>query len=378
MKLLPAIILALILNQTSAQESGRVDEINLKSAGVDLNILGDTTSKKVLVYLPPSYNDSDKSYPVVYFLTGYGSEVDLMFNKGLKINHYLDEASKSGKIEEMILVVATSKIRLNYQKMEKSPYTWGAFYEDSPVTGHWESFITKELVPFIDSNYRTIEKRESRVISGHSMGGSGALNVGLRNPELFAHIYSISSAVIGIQNLETSWMFESEKVIHKALDLIEEISTPNCGLSEYKNVLGNFIENDSLFNGNVILSFAYGSAYLGNSALQAPYFKYPFEKVNGKIVRNEETWREWQNKLTDFEPLLENYKKKNLVMENIIIEFGCNDKNKLTQGNQGLSTLLYAYGIPHEFRFYKGGHGALNERLRQFMFPYLSQHLSFN
>ena len=109
MKLLPAIILALILTQTSAQESGRVDEIYLKSPGVDLNMLGDTTSKKILVYLPPSYNDSDKSYPVVYFLTGYGSEVDLMFNKGLKINQYLDEASKSGKIEEMILVVATSK-----------------------------------------------------------------------------------------------------------------------------------------------------------------------------------------------------------------------------------------------------------------------------
>ena len=286
MKLLPAIILALILNHARAQDSGRVDEIYLKSPGVDLNMLGDTTSKKVLVYLPPSYNDSDKSYPVVYFLTGYGSEVDLMFNKGLKINQYLDEASKSGKIEEMILVVATSKIRLNYQKMEKSPYTWGAFYVDSPVTGHWESFITRELVPFIDSNYRTIEKRESRVISGHSMGGSGALNVGLRNPELFAHIYSISAGVIGIQDLETSWLFEGEEVRHKALDLIEELSTPNCGLSEYKNVLGNFIENDSLFNGNVILSFAYGSAYLGDSALQAPYFKYRFEKVNGEIVSN--------------------------------------------------------------------------------------------
>ena len=65
-------------------------------------------------------------------------------------------------------------------------------------------------------------------------------------------------------------------------------------------------------------------------------------------------------------------------MENIIIEFGSNDKNKLTQGNQSLSTLLYEYGIPHEFRYYNGGHGALDERLREFMFPYLSQHLNFN
>jgi len=49
MKLLPAIILALILNHARAQDSGRVDEIYLKSPGVDLNMLGDTTSKKVLV-----------------------------------------------------------------------------------------------------------------------------------------------------------------------------------------------------------------------------------------------------------------------------------------------------------------------------------------
>ena len=49
MKLLPAIILALILNHGRAQDSGRVDEIYLKSPGVDLNMLGDTTSKKVMV-----------------------------------------------------------------------------------------------------------------------------------------------------------------------------------------------------------------------------------------------------------------------------------------------------------------------------------------
>jgi len=377
MKLLPALILIVFLNHTKAQESGSIDEFYLKSPGVDINLLGDTTSKKVLVYLPPSYTYSDTRYPVVYFLTGYGSEVDLMFNKGLGINRFLDKASMSGRIKEMILVVTTSKIRLNYQQMEKSPYTWGAFYEDSPVTGNWESFITKELVPFIDSSYRTIDKRASRAISGHSMGGSGALCVGLRNPELFGNIYAISSAIIGINGLETSWMFESENVINKTLNLIQELSIPGCQLSDYKDVLRNFIENDSLFNGNVILSLAYGSAYLGSSELNPPYFKYPFEKADGKIVSKDKIWREWQNELTDYEPVIENYKKKNSVIENIIIEFGCDDKNRLTQGNQSLSTLLFNNGIPHEFRYYDGGHGALNERLRQSMFPYLSRHLSF-
>lgn len=58
---------------------------------------------------------------MVYFLTGYATEVDILFEKGLKLNNYLDEKSTQNEIKEMILVVATAKIRLNYDRFERSP-----------------------------------------------------------------------------------------------------------------------------------------------------------------------------------------------------------------------------------------------------------------
>ena len=370
-------IIVLNWGNSIAQKPDNVKEIYLKSSSVDLNILGDTTSKKVLIYLPPSYTDSIKKYPVVYFLTGYGTEVDIMFDNGLKLNKYLDNKTKSGEIKEMIMVVATSKIRLNYDRMVKSPYTWGVFYENSPITGNWEDFITKELIPYVDSNYRTISHKNARAISGHSMGGLGAISIGLKNPNLFGCVYSIGAAIIERDNLETSWMFNGEREKHLAIGLTQKLYKPEYSLVDYKNVLSDFIESDSLFNGNVILSFAYGSSYFGDSSLYPPYFRYPFNMVDGKISRNDSVWIIWENKLTNYRPLIENYVNKKNLIKNIVIEFGTDDNNKLTQGNQSFSTLLYENNISHEFRYYDGKHGDLNPRLRQYMIPYLSRHLDF-
>ena len=49
----------------------------------------------------------------------------------------------------------------------------GSMYSSSPTTGDWETFITKDLVNYIDSHYRTIADRDSRGLAGHSMGGYG-------------------------------------------------------------------------------------------------------------------------------------------------------------------------------------------------------------
>ncbi|MFC0877852.1 alpha/beta hydrolase [Saccharicrinis sp. FJH2] len=362
-----------LLNYAQAQETGVVKEIYLKSPSVDLNILGDTTSKKVLIYLPPSYKDSNKKYPVVYFLTGYGTEVDIIFDQGLKLNKFLDKKAKSGEINEMIMVVATSKIRLNYSKLEHSPYTWGAFYVNSEVTGNWDTFLADELVNYIDSNYRTIPNRESRAITGHSMGGLGAITIGFNHPDIYGTIYSISAGIIGVDDLETSWMFATDDEKNKSIDLINKLSLPNADLNDYKKSLTEFIEDDTIFNGNVILSFAYGSAFMDNTKLNPPYFNYPFERKNGKIVKNNKVWNEWNNRLTNYKTLIDNYKSKNIQIDNIVLEFGTNDNNKLTQGNPAFSILLNNNKIPYEFKYFAGGHGDLLPRLQDNMFPYLSK-----
>ena len=58
-------------------------------------------------------------------------------------------------------------------------------YSNSPTTGDWERFIAEDLVAYMDSHYRTLANRMSRGLAGHSMGGYGALRIGMKRPDVF-------------------------------------------------------------------------------------------------------------------------------------------------------------------------------------------------
>ena len=56
-------------------------------------------------------------------------------------------------------------------------------YSNSVTTGDWETFVAKDLVGYIDSHYRTLARRESRGLAGHSMGGYGTMRIGMKYPD---------------------------------------------------------------------------------------------------------------------------------------------------------------------------------------------------
>ena len=68
----------------------------------------------------------------------------------------------------------------------------GSMYSSSTTTGNWEQFVANELVSFIDSHYRTLADRASRGLAGHSMGGYGAMRIGMKRPDVFSGIYLLS------------------------------------------------------------------------------------------------------------------------------------------------------------------------------------------
>ena len=59
-------------------------------------------------------------------------------------------------------------------------------YSTSPTTGDWERFVAEDLVAYIDGQYRTLANRMSRGLAGHSMGGYGALRIGMKRPDVFS------------------------------------------------------------------------------------------------------------------------------------------------------------------------------------------------
>jgi S-formylglutathione hydrolase FrmB len=69
-------------------------------------------------------------------------------------------------------------------------------YSSSVTTGDWESYVANDLVAYVDSHYRTLAKRESRGLSGHSMGGYGTWRIGMKRPDVFGALYAMSSCCL--------------------------------------------------------------------------------------------------------------------------------------------------------------------------------------
>lgn len=138
---------------------------------------------KAAITLPENYSNSEGRFPVLYLLHG-GSGA------------YSDWHEK---VTEENLV---NKLADQYQIVIVTPGVGPAsYYYDSPKMDsvRYETYLIKELIPFIDSNYRTLAKKESRAITGLSMGGHGAILLSAKYPELFVAAGSMS----GVMNIDT-------------------------------------------------------------------------------------------------------------------------------------------------------------------------------
>ena len=136
------------------------------------NLLGDPTTRTYSVLLPPSYATSDKRYPVVYVLHWYtGSNYDMV---GPILAPYITLLRES-KVQEMIFVFPDANNTLR-----------GSQYLSSPTIGDYETYITQELVDLVDATYRTIRDRNSRGVTGCSMGGDGSIYLALKYPGVFS------------------------------------------------------------------------------------------------------------------------------------------------------------------------------------------------
>jgi len=161
------------------QPEGKVVIENLYSNNLE-NSVGNNPTRSVSIYLPAGYDDSNQNYPVIYYLHGFTLSDSLSY-VGFDIKNQLDKAIAIGKIRPMIFVISDQKTKDE-----------GSWYTNSSLKGNWATFTSSDLVNFIDENFRTIPDRNSRGITGFSMGGFGALTLGIQYPEVFGAVYSLS------------------------------------------------------------------------------------------------------------------------------------------------------------------------------------------
>ncbi|MBK7710017.1 MAG: esterase family protein [Bacteroidales bacterium] len=173
-KLLPLFLILPISLSLFAQTGKVFDNLSMQSKILKMD-------RKYALYLPPDYDSSQRSYPVLYLLHGYGDDQTGWVQFGEVLN-IADAAIKSGKATSMIIVMP-----------DANTGTIG-YVNDAKGNWRYEDFFFQEFMPYIEKTYRIRPDKHYRAVAGLSMGGGGSFYFAMHHPELFSSACPLSAA----------------------------------------------------------------------------------------------------------------------------------------------------------------------------------------
>lgn len=237
---------------------------------------GNRMTRRITIYTPPGYEESNSSYPVLYLLHGMGGDEEAWMTLG-RASQILDNLIAQGKAKPMIMVMPNGNVvqeaapgesSLGFYKPQfRLPHTMDGKYEE---TFH-------EIIRFVDSQYRTIPEKKGRAIAGLSMGGFHTLHISRYYPDTFNYIGLFSAAIM-----------PDKKVTSKVYSNIDQtLATQKAnGYALYWIAIG---KEDFLFQANVDFK----------KKLDTMDFPYIYRESEGG-----HTWRNWRIYLSEFLPML--------------------------------------------------------------------------
>ncbi|MFR9261682.1 MAG: bifunctional endo-1,4-beta-xylanase/feruloyl esterase [Bacteroides cellulosilyticus] len=161
---------------------GNVQQVYFYSKSTD-------THRRAFVYTPPTYGKDKKKYPVLYLQHGWGEDETAWSNQG-HANLIMDNLIAEGKIEPFIIVMTygmTNDVKFGHIK----EFTAKEF----------ETVLVDELIPYIDSNFRTQADKKHRAMAGLSMGGFETKLITLRRPEVFNYYGLLSGGTYALDDI---------------------------------------------------------------------------------------------------------------------------------------------------------------------------------
>jgi S-formylglutathione hydrolase len=329
------------------------DSVKITASSLENNLIGESTQRTLYVYLPPSYKTSEKRYPVIYYLPGFGDSQMIRFN----LPEDMDALIEKNQAREMIIVVINGTNKLG-----------GSFYVNSPVTGNWEDFVIHDVVQYMDNHYRTLPSAASRGITGHSMGGFGALNLAMLHPDIFGAVYSMSPGLFDENGLAESQMFSEPSTIQSFVEYNQKVLAMPMDETAA-----------SMFQSPQEFAFAYGNAFAPKPGQHPPYYDYPYSEVNGQMVRDEAVWKKWEGGFGGIPDEVAQYKGNFLKLKGIVVDYGTEDAYAwIPKGCVYFGDQLTAAGIPVKIESFDGGHeNELGTRIGDHMLPFFSSTLAF-
>jgi len=318
----------------------------LTSSILEHNRIGLDPIRNIKVFLPPGYNRSRQSYPVVYFLHNTWWSPDKMFQEG-RVVKLLERGFAKAVVKEFIFVVA-----------DYTTPTVGSLYENSPVSGRWLDFTVDELVPFIDQRFRTLPHRNSRAVVGDFFGGRGALKLAMIHADVFSVAYAMHPVATG--NGSSAWTFlqiDWAKV-HQAKSFADVGS-----------------------DGGTQLFVTISQAFLPNLDRPPLYCDFFMEMQDGRPTLHVENTRKTKAGFLLEETL--NESAANLrTMRGLAFDWGRFDTTYAhVESNRTFSRLLEDLGVEHEAEEYRGGPWdrlwTEDGRFYARVLPFLARHLVF-
>jgi len=228
----------------SAQYGTVMDHLTMQS-----EILGG--ERAYAVYLPPDYNHSSRSYPVLYLLHGAGDDQTGWIQFG-EVRRIADEAIRTGKSTPMVIIMPDANTGQR------------GYFNDPSDDWRYEDFFFDELMPHVEETYRIKSKKRYRAVAGLSMGGGGSFIYALHRADLFSSACPLS-AYIGPKDVDEIQRFLSpdttydDNVLHdyiqkhNALYLIDSMSQEDLSSVKWYIDCG---DDDFLYEGNSLIHIA--------------------------------------------------------------------------------------------------------------------------
>jgi S-formylglutathione hydrolase FrmB len=342
-------ITAVLLTRVAASApdagKGTVDVVTVHGASLEGNLTGDSPDRRVSVYLPPSYATAKaQRYAVIYLLHGFTDSDENWFGR---VQHFVNVPAIADSVlgaggREVIIVMPNA-----YTKFA------GSMYSNSVVTGDWETFVARELVAYVDNHYRTLAGVASRGLAGHSMGGYGALRIGMKHPDVFSTLYALSPCCM-VPNMSPQAQTTARGRGGDNGLTAEQVRT--------------FADLDGASFG-VKAQLASAAAWSPNP--KAPPFFVDLPVRNGQV--NPLVVAKWAANapLALADQYIGNLRK----MKAIAIDAGDMDEPIATTVRT-LHGILDGYGLAHTFEIYEGNHvNRISDRLTGQVLPFFATHL---
>jgi len=320
------------------------ERIKVHGAALEGNLGGEAVDRDVIVFLPPGYTaDRNRRYPVLYALHGYSIGAE-QWTHEIHVPQTLEAAFAQGT-GPMIVVLPDSKTLYG-----------GSIYSSSLTVGDFETYVSRDLVAYVDAHYRTIADRRARGLAGHSMGGQGTARIGMKHPEVFGSMYVMSPGLLMPHSAELPRMgpTASPEADQKAFEqAVKAMKSPRDAAS---------------------MSTA-GQAQLAVAAAWSPNPKHPPLYLDLPVMDGR-TDAAVLAKWAANAPLafIDQYIGNLRQYRAIGLDVG--DQDPGLDESRALKATLDSYSIPVTFEIYRGTHtSAVADRFQNYVMPFFGRNL---